>query len=436
MVTGWPGQGVELQPGLGTEMRALPGVLKALGMLAMTHQEVSTAVERGLAENPVLERADGHPCPGCGRHVHSGSCYRCRNRGNVQRFPDAAEEGMDPFRTLEADARLEVRSDSLPALEYVMGHLTQRGTLDAGPDEIAAMHGLTAGQVQEALRALRAVGPPGIGSGNITALLSAQAEALVEAGEAPAWLPRLVSGHLADLAAGSTAAVVRALGIPKDEVLDGLAIIQSRLRPFADVETRHRDSPVPTADVFLYRAPDGSVEVEVPASTWFGLRTVDLSKGLCADSVARRWLAEHELAAQRLMYQVDRRANVLLRITEAAVARQKDFLDHGGGHHAPLTRTAVAQDIGLHPSTVSRAVRGKRLRLPSGTIADLACLFGKGIAPRAALQGLLAAAPAAMSDELLREQLSRQGYDIARRTVTKYRHQLQSDSIPGSPPAG
>lgn len=422
-----PGQGMGLHAGTQMELRPVPGVLTALGMLAMTHQEVQVATERALAENPVLERVGGHPCPGCGRHVSSGTCSRCRGKVNSSRsqFQDGTEAGVDPFRTLEAEAGLEVRSDCRRALACVTAHLTQRGILDADPGEIARLHGLTAGDVEEAIRALRAVGPPGIASTSVIALLALQAEALVEARQVPDWLPRLVSGHLADLAAGNTADVATALGISERQASDGLALIQNRLRPFAALETSGRDEPVPAADVFLYRAPDGSIDVEVPASAWFGLTTVDLSAGLGRDSEATQWLAEHELSAQRLIYQIDRRADVLLRITQCAVGLQKGFLDLGDGHHCPLTRTAVAQQIGLHPSTVSRAVRGKRLRLPMGNVRDFSCLFGKGVATRTALQGLLTGAPDAVSDEMLREQLARQGFDVARRTVTKYRHSLR-----------
>ena len=137
------------------------------------------------------------------------------------------------------------------------------------------------------------------------------------------------------------------MGLTDQQVLAGLALIRERLRPFVAVETPP-DTAVPTADVFLYRKADGSVEVEIPASAWFGLSVADLSAGLPPSSEARQWLAEHELAAQRLMYQIDPRASALLRITECAVAHQKDFLDHSTGHHKPLTRTAVPQEIGLH----------------------------------------------------------------------------------------
>lgn len=436
MVAGGYSRGMELQAGPQLEVRAVPGILKALGMLAMTHQEVSVATDQCLAENPVLERADGHPCPGCGRHVASGTCYRCREKVGSLAFRNGTEAGVDPFRTLEADARLEVRSDCRTALQQVMAHLTPRGTLDTDPDEISRLHGLETGQVTEAIRALRAAGPPGIATASITDLLAAQAEALVAAGQAPVWLPRLVREHLDDLAAGSTADVARSLGLSGEQVLQGLATVRERLRPFAAFESGPADTVVPSADVFLYRARNGEVEVEVPGSAWFGLTMANLSEGLHGSAEAAQWLATHELAAQRLIYQVDRRANILLRVTECAVARQKDFLDHGERHHRPLTRTAVAQDIGLHPSTVSRAVHGKRVRLPSGVIADLSCLFGKGVGTRTVLQGLLSGAPEPVSDRVLSEELSRQGFGIARRTVTKYRHALLQKGTAGTVPAG
>ena len=313
------------------------------------------------------------------------------------------------------------------ALTLVIAHLTPRGLLDAGPEAIAAAENLEPGHVHEAVRAIKAVGPPGIAATSITDLLAAQADALAEQGNVPPWLPRLVRGHLGDLAAGSTAVVVRAMGLTEAQVREGLALIKDRLKPFVSAETASVAEAAPTADVFLYRRPDGSLEVEVPASAWFGLQVADLSAGLRGASgttEAAQWLTEHELAAQRLLYQIDRRAGALLRITECAVTHQKDFLDRGTGHHKPLTRTAVAQELGLHPSTVSRGVSGKRLRLPTGSVTDLACMFGKGLAARAALrESITTAGPA--SDEQLREMLARGGFSVARRTVNKYRHTLQ-----------
>lgn len=428
MGTGRPGQNVELQVRLGTDLRALPGVLQTLGMLALTHGEVAEATERGLSENPVLERSNGHPCPGCGRHVSAGYCRRCR-QGRTGRDAGGgtvtgSEPGIDPFRTLESEAGAEVRPDCRLALSLVAAHLTSRGLLDMKADEIAGFHGLTAFQVDEALRALRTVGPTGIGAESVTELLAVQAEALVRTHQAPLWLPGMIRSHLADLAEGDPKDVAEAMNVPVDEVLDGLAIIRTRLRPFAVAETDAADNPEPGADVFLYRRPDGSLDVEVPDSSWFGLRVVDLAAGLGDAPEARHWLAAHELAAHQLIRQVDGRANVLLRVTRCAATHQRGFLENGPGLHQALTRTEVATELGIHPSTVSRSVRGKRLRLPRGDIVDLACLFGKGVAARSALQELLADAGGHTTDDELRRELSVRGFRIARRTVAKYRQSL------------
>lgn len=432
MGTGRPGQNVELQVRLRTDLRALPGVLQTLGMLAMSHAEVTEATERGLSENPVLERSNGHPCPGCGRHVSGGYCRRCRQRSFAGHAGGGtgtgAERGTDPFRTLESEAGAEVRPDCRRALSLVAAHLTNRGVLDTKADEIAALHGLAADQVDEALRALRAVGPAGIGAESVIELLAVQAEVLVQDHQAAPWLPDLVRCHLADLAQGDANVAAKAMNLSTDEVLGGLAIIRTRLRPFAVAETSAAETPEPGADVFLYRLPDGSLEVEVPDSSWFGLRVVDLAAGLGDAREARDWLAAHELAARQLIRQVDGRANVLLRVTRCAAARQNGFLEHGPGLHRPLTRTEVAEELGIHPSTVSRSVRGKRLRLPRGDIVDLACLFGKGVAAKSALLELLAEA-GGCSDDDLRRKLSERGFRIARRTVTKYRHSLVQDSL-------
>ncbi|MEX5270887.1 hypothetical protein [Kocuria sabuli] len=391
-------------------------------MLTMTHHEILETIEGCLVDNPVLERIDGHPCPGCGRHVSGGTCHRCRVRLVTREFHDETDMGVDPFRTLESQAGMEVHPDCRHALTLVVAHLTSRGLLDATPSEIARLHGLTKEKTEEAIRALRVVGPPGIAAVDVASLLGAQAEVLVVAGQAPSWLPRLVRDHLQDLAEECLLEAAEALGIPQAEVESGLALIRDRLRPFAVVETTSTDSRVPGADVLLYRNPDGFLEVEVPTSAWLGLRVADLSAGIRDAAEARAWLAEHELAARRLIRQVDGRADVLLRVTRVAVEHQREFLESGPGRHRALTRTAVAQDLGLHPSTVSRAVQGKKLRLPAGEIVDLACLFGQGVAARAALLELMTQTSGHTSDATLRDELSRRGVRIARRTVTKYRH--------------
>jgi RNA polymerase sigma-54 factor len=115
-------------------------------------------------------------------------------------------------------------------------------------------------------------------------------------------------------------------------------------------------------------------------------------------------------------------ASVLNQVAATAVRRQKDFLERGPAGHVPLTRSDVARELGLHPSTVARAVRGNVLRTPGGEFIDFKELFGGGVAVRAEIAELLRGS--ASIDAQLCIALRARGYTVARRTVAKYRAQL------------
>ena len=230
--------------------------------------------------------------------------------------------------------------------------------------------------------------------------------------------------HLAAVAPGWLPVAPWCNGVTPTMIEAALELVRRRLRPFAWFEDSTRDAPPRLPDVLVHRSPEDQLEVEVPGSAWFGLRVVDLSAEIGDSGEARSWLAKHERAARQLVRQIDARADVLARVTALAVTHQRAYLQVGDSGHRSLTRTAVANELGLHPSTVSRAVRDKWLRLPAGEVVELARLFGKGVAARAALRLLLDRRPTRPSDARLQQELADKGTDIARRTVTKYRHGL------------
>lgn len=405
-----PVASIDLQLRSRPELRALPGVLHALRMLPLTHLDVAERVEAALADNPVLERAPGHPCPICGRHGARTAC--CRG-------PRAGEEpATNPFGTLEADAGCEIRSDCRPALAVVIAHLTPRGLLDTEPEEIARLHGLPSAAVAEAVRAVKTVGPPGIAETTVPALLEAQARRLVDTGQATPLVLEIVRHHLTAVADDDPAAVP---GATARAAREAFALIRTRLRPTAVADTVADDAGPPRhpADIEVRRTAAGW-RVDVPDSRWFGLRVVDRPAGL--DQAARDWLAPHEKAATDLIDQLDARASVLRRVAGATVRRQAGYFDRGPTAHVDLTRTDVAGELGLHPSTVSRAVAGKTLRHPDGRILSLGTLFGGAVAIKFHLAELTAAAR--LTDQQLCEALARTGFTIARRTVAKYRAEL------------
>jgi RNA polymerase sigma-54 factor len=394
------------------QLRALPGLLQALALLPLSHAAVSVQVDRALAENPALRRRPGTPCPGCGRHRRAGPCPHCPREPRL-----TTEPAVDPFAELEVLAGCEIRPDCRAALPVVIGHLTERGLLPLSADDIAAAHGLAPAAAAEAIRALRVAGPPGIAERTVEDLLHAQARALVDAGRAPAVLPEFVRDHLAAVAEGDLDGPAAALGLPVAAVAQLLALVRTHLRPSVGLGA----APVRAVPDVLVRATDGELRVEVADSRWYGLALAPAPRRLRADPEAAAWLGGHERAARDLIRQLDSRATVLHRVATAAVAHQAEFLRRGAAAHRDLTRADVASALGLHPSTVSRAVAGKALRAPDGRILELAALFGRAVPVKSRIAAL---APLRRSDERLRAALAAEGHVLARRTVAKYRSEL------------
>jgi RNA polymerase sigma-54 factor len=127
------------------------------------------------------------------------------------------------------------------------------------------------------------------------------------------------------------------------------------------------------------------------------------------------------------------------RVAETVVGRQEAFVLHGPRHLRPLTRAEVADGLDVHESTVSRAVAGRNVLLPSGRIVPFARFFGGAGAPEAALAGLVAAEETPKSDAELAQELADLGFVLARRTVAKYRGRLgilpSSQRLPAKRPS-
>jgi RNA polymerase sigma-54 factor len=102
-------------------------------------------------------------------------------------------------------------------------------------------------------------------------------------------------------------------------------------------------------------------------------------------------------------------------------AIQREFILHGDAYLEPCTRASLADELGVHESTISRAVSNKAVQLPSGRIVPMSKLFDRSLHIRTALRQLISQEIKPFTDTQLAEMLDRQGYAVARRTVAKYR---------------
>lgn len=393
-----------------------PQQLALMTMLQRPVVELTELVDSAVRENPLLQRAPGCPCRVCGRHCASGLCAGCRDPRLLE---TAVLPSADWREELLSALSVELPRELVALGAAVVSHLDDDGLL---PDlEEVTRTSATAEAFDRVLDVLRQVGPPGVAAASRTECVVAQARALVDAGRAPAYLVLLVTDHEEALVSGDLDGPAAELGVQRTDLLRALETLRSCGSPAARLdEVRAR----PAAPDVEYRLDRGSGELtaHVVDAEWFGL-CLDDELWRAAGRSGRAWLRPFRQEALTLMRTVDARSAVLQAVADVVGDRQRRFLLDGPAEHRPLTRTDVAGALGIHPSTVTRAVAGKVARCPDGRLVPLADCFGAATALVTALRSLLSVHPAATDAELSR-LLAERGLRAARRTVTKYRHQV------------
>lgn len=340
-------------------------------------------------------------------------------------------------------ALLELDASERAWLELLVGCLDERGYLSASDAELLALaqeQGLEGGarELGLAIARLQRLEPRGIGARDLVEALLLQLDT-----RAPnyALLCTLIERHLDDVARNKLPRVARALGIE----LPRLRELLEELRAL---------HPTPASGLVGVAAPTLRPEVRVRWSRGRAHVSVDHSglPELSIDPVAqalardarqprelRAHLRERMGAARALIEAVGQRRRTLQRICAALFARQSAFLEHGPGRLAPLRMGELADALGMHASTVSRAVAGKHALTPWG-ILPLRGFFQAASGERAdgartnvreLVRELVAAEDARrpLSDDELAAELARRGFKLARRTVAKFREEL---GIPSS----
>jgi RNA polymerase sigma-54 factor len=176
-----------------------------------------------------------------------------------------------------------------------------------------------------------------------------------------------------------------------------------------------------------------SYSLEIPAAQVWELRSSDCFTDLTLSEKTggsdlsdsdRTWIKSHLDRARLFINALSQRWSTLRRIGEYLLDCQAEFLDKGPRYLKPLTRSELSCALGLHESTVSRAVSGKTVQLPDGRIISLSDMFDSSIPAKEVIRQFLAQVGSPLSDRQIVVHLQSQGINLARRTVTKYRQQL------------
>ncbi len=410
-------------------LRPSPALVAATALLALPSPELEQTVARELADNPALERIDCPSCAVCGRPLDEGRCVHGLRRGESRsRGADdgiqAAAATQAPAETLLRDVALLVRSADRPIAAYLVGSLDGHGFLDTTVEEVAARLAVSPQRVGRVLRAVQEAAPAGVAARDLRECLLLQLDRLPD-DPRRALAQRLVDAHLPLLGRGLYGELARVLAVDRAEILGAQDFIRSRLHPHPWAEAVVSAPPL-VPDVGVREAGEGLV-VELLEPARFRLvvsPAYERATGMPLTLAERAAIRRQVRAARAFVDRLEQRWRTMRAVAQEAVDRQREFVRRGPRHLAPLTRADVAASLGVHESTVSRAVAGRNIELPSGRVVQLARFFEASGAPCDALAELLAHERRPKSDAELAEELAGLGFVLARRTVAKYRERL------------
>lgn len=391
-------------------------------LLVLPVPELERRVVEEAERNPALSVRLRPCCLRCGGSLITGRCRRCGGRSSTESWPEHLTAATSAVDQLLRDALEVVPTALAPMVGAVVAALDGRGLLDAQARAELADAGVDRAELAVVVEALRTVGPPGVAAATVAQNLLLQLDAAPLAATEKALARLLLTEHAADLEAGRLESAAAALGRPVHELEALLDRMRRLLRPYPGLDGPGREvSAMPPAPPDLvFEADEGgrAVRVELPERSRL-LVEVDTSYRRLAGEAGPR-ARDHLRQARTFVSHLERRWSTLGGIGRLLAERHAPQLLAGSTAFVRLTRVEAADRLGVHPSTVSRAVQHRRARLPDGSVVALHSLFGTAHDVRAVIAELSQGVPR-LSDRAIAELLAGRGYRVARRTVTKHR---------------
>ena len=464
------------------EMKLAPRMMQALRFLQAPWPELRELVRAELEQNPVLEEkaADSEallaplePVAAPADEVDQENDFEPDDFG---REIDALEKMLEP-RPLEqapgipppnpeAEEKRQFFIDSLtapPSLhahlveqlnesgldeaqkkagEYIIGNVDENGWLAVDLPEVAREAGVPAKAVAAALEVVQEFDPPGVAGRGLKECLLIQLRRTGHGEESPA--VQLVRDQLEALGAQSAAELAQAAGLKEAEAAEALKLIAS-LDPKPGLKFSAPPAVYVTPEAEIRKTAEGEYVVDMMRDGLPRLRISAEYESMLEDpetaAEAKKYLAEKIRSGKFILDSLHQRRETIRRLAEEIAVAQKEFFEHGISRLKPLTMGAVADKLGVHETTVGRAVSGKYVRTPQG-VFELKFFFTGGLktadgvtisteAVKEAVAKVLGHEDVRhpLSDQAIAEKLKAQGFQVARRTVAKYREQL------GVPPA-
>jgi RNA polymerase sigma-54 factor len=434
------------------EVKAAPQASLGLKMLArmltLNSEELYKLIEQELEENPALETTDEERI----RVITPTPPMLSLDDADPPAFGDDGElddwlelrlatPPMDLKAHVMGQLRLMVAPELLPIAEHLVESLDACGRLRADVvEEVALFLNAPLEAVEYVLEQLQACDPPGVGARDLRECLLLQLRALQAPpdDEVVRWTRAVIEKGWDEFSSGRKATLQRKLKLSAEALEAVKQFVRSELRPYPAWELEAGDLPheqvaAQEPDIIV-RVSQSGLHIEICGARADALRlsptyleqAMRIRSGELRYAADEREHIQHYLDRARTFLQaLQQRYQTLKRIMEVIAQRQYGFLMTSDARFLqPMTRVEVADATGFHRSTVGRAVRNKRLQLPSGMVVPLDIFFDASYRTAMLIQQILnehEAVGKRLTDAEIAEKLAEMGIEIARRTVAKYR---------------
>jgi RNA polymerase sigma-54 factor len=337
-------------------------------------------------------------------------------------------------------AVLVMSEDVRDAADNIIGNLNENGYLTATLEEIADSGQHSMAEVQEGLRIVQSLDPAGVGAKDVRECLMLQIESR-NGRDGVAW--QIVANHLKLLETRQIKEIAKQLGRPLEHVQTALDVIR-HLDPYPGLRYSDQGARQVEPDVYIFKEGDEYIiqlnDDDLPQLRLNAQYRKMLDRDQEPSKEIRNYVKDRYAAAIQLIKNIEQRKQTILKVCQSIVRRQLDFLENGIDTLKPMMIKEVAEEIGVHPSTVSRAVASKYADTPQG-VFELRYFFSE------AVQGSAGSATPLLilkrrvkkmieeedtqhplTDEQITARLKSEGIDVTRRTVAKYREDMKIPS--------
>jgi len=365
---------------------------------------------------------------------YTGGSHEAKDKRQFFFDSIAVQETLQQHLMMQLNQTVLNASDRKTA-ELIIGNIDDNGFLQSTPEEMALSSGIAKEDFEKMLALIQSFYPPGVGARDLRDCLLIQ---LQREGKESSLECKIISEHMEDLGKRRFPEIARRMNISVEEVQKcANNIAQLNPRPGQAFAAAPQNYVLP--DVTVEKV-DGDYQIILNNEQIPHLRISNIYKDIIAQSdngsEVKDYVRDKIRSGKFLIRSIHQRQQTISNIAQQIVSRQRDFLDHGSSHLKPMTMKEIADAVGVHETTVSRAVSGKYMATPQG-VFEMKYFFtpgyqtatGESMSNTSVKEAILDLVKhedgnAPLSDQEIVEILSDRGVPIARRTVAKYRTEL------------